>query len=250
MLKDPQAAQEGPDARRRLRAAREAYSPYVERAAEGANEAAGPFSAACTGIGLRAPHVGEIMASRPALPWLEVHPENYMGGGPQLVLLERVRREYPISLHGVGLSLGTAGDLDRRHLARLRDLVARIEPCLVSEHLSWSIAGGVPQPFAAAALYRGDAGLFAVMSRTRKKRSAAGSHREPVRHMRHDSPIPEPELAELAAAPLRPLCDVNNIFVTANLGLDAAGYLDASRRRRRGDSPAGHTRTTPTGSAS
>ena len=69
------------------------------------------------GIGLRAPHVGELLATRPAVPWLEVHPENYMSGGPALVLLEAVRREYPVSLHGVGLSLGTAEDIDRAVMA-------------------------------------------------------------------------------------------------------------------------------------
>ena len=95
-----------------------------------------------TGIGLRAPHVAEIMASRPVLPWLEVHSENYLGGGPELGRLEQVRREYPVSLHGVGLSLGTDGNLDGRHLARLRALAGRIEPCLVSEHLSWSTVDG------------------------------------------------------------------------------------------------------------
>src|SRR5438552_10852523 len=85
------------------------------------------------GIGLRAPHVGELLATRPAVPWLEVHPENYMSGGPALASLEAVRREYPVSLHGVGLSLGTAGDIDARHLRRLQSLVDRLEPCLVSE---------------------------------------------------------------------------------------------------------------------
>src|SRR5262249_48054383 len=95
-----------------------------------------------TGIGLRAPHVAEIMASRPALSCLEVHSENYLGGGPEPGRLEDLRREYPVSLHGVGLSLGTDGDLDQRHLGRLRTLIGRIEPCLVSEHLSWSIVDG------------------------------------------------------------------------------------------------------------
>src|SRR5262249_40768909 len=95
-----------------------------------------------TGICLRAPHVAVIMSSRPVLSCLEVHSENYLGGGPELGRLEALRREYPVSLHGVGLSLGTDGNLDARHLGRLRALVARIEPSLVSEHLSWSIVDG------------------------------------------------------------------------------------------------------------
>src|SRR2546428_9023794 len=77
------------------------------------------------GIGLRAPHVGELLATRPAVPWLEVHPENYMMGGVALASLETARREYPISFHGVGLSVGSAGGIYRRHLQRLRMLDER-----------------------------------------------------------------------------------------------------------------------------
>src|SRR5207249_2973131 len=93
------------------------------------------------GIGLRAPHVGELLATRPAVPWLELHPENYMRGGAALASLESVRSEYPVALHAVGLSLGTAGTIDQQHLAWLKALIDRIEPCLVSEHLSWSSTG-------------------------------------------------------------------------------------------------------------
>src|SRR5262245_51035247 len=71
---------------------------------------------AAAGIGLRAPHVAEVIACRPPLPWLEVHAENYLGGGPAIAQLEAVRRDYPISLHGVGLSLGTDGAMDFGHL--------------------------------------------------------------------------------------------------------------------------------------
>ena len=95
-----------------------------------------------SGIGLRAPHVGEVLATRPPVGWLEVHAENYMGGGPALRDLERIRRDYPVALHGVGLSLGTAAGIDARHLERLTRLAERLEPCFVSEHLSWSVAAG------------------------------------------------------------------------------------------------------------
>jgi hypothetical protein len=94
------------------------------------------------GIGLRAPHVAPVIASRPRVGWLEVHAENYLGGGPAPRALEALRRDYPVSLHGVGLSLGSAEGLDQRHLERLVGLVGRMEPVLVSEHLSWSVAGG------------------------------------------------------------------------------------------------------------
>ena len=95
------------------------------------------------GIGLRTCHFREILRQRPAIGWVEVHSENYFcDGGQPLHLLDKVRECYPVSLHGVGLSLGSAEPLDREHLARLRRLVGRIEPGLVSEHLSWSMAGG------------------------------------------------------------------------------------------------------------
>ena len=95
------------------------------------------------GIGLRAPHVAEVLATRPAIGWLEVHAENYMGAGAPLAALERVRADYPLSVHGVGLSLGSAAALDNRHLSRLQRLITRLAPACVSEHLSWSIAGGI-----------------------------------------------------------------------------------------------------------
>src|SRR5882762_5658724 len=91
---------------------------------------AGPTGA---GIGLRAPHVAEILATRPAVAFLEVHAENYMGGGPAPAALERLRCDYPFSLHGVGLSLGGSDPLDTRHLARLARLVERLDPVFVSE---------------------------------------------------------------------------------------------------------------------
>ena len=185
------------------------------------------------GIGLRAPHVAEVLASRPALPWVEAHPENYMGGGPQLAALERVRREYVVALHGVGLSLGTSGDLDRRHLGRLHALVERIEPCLVSEHLSWSSTGGaylnhlLPLPYT-------EETLDEFARHVAEAQDALGRRlliETPSSYLRfRHSPIPEPEfLAELARRTgCGLLCDVNNVFVTAcNLGLDAIAYLDA-----------------------
>src|SRR6266550_1894268 len=91
------------------------------------------------GIGVRSPHVARVRAERPPLGWLEVHSENYfVDGGPAIAALEAIRRDYPISLHGVGLSLGSADALDARHLGRLKHLVSRIDPGAVSEHLCWS----------------------------------------------------------------------------------------------------------------
>ena len=111
------------------------------------------------GIGLRAPHYRELLAELPAVGWLEVHSENYFGdGGQPLHYLERARAHYPLSLHGVGLSLGSAHALDREHLWRLAALVRRFEPDLVSEHLSWGAVPGrhlndlLPLPYTEEAL--------------------------------------------------------------------------------------------------
>jgi uncharacterized protein (UPF0276 family) len=94
------------------------------------------------GIGLRQPHYREMFERTPALGFLEVHSENFfLDGGAAMHALERARVAYPISLHGVGLSLGSSGAMARQHLAKLQRLVERIEPTLVSEHLSWSGLG-------------------------------------------------------------------------------------------------------------
>ena len=81
-----------------------------------------------SGIGLRWPHVAEVVATRPAVGWMEVHAENYMGGGLAIETLERLRRDYPLSIHGVGLSLGTAEGLDAAHLERFATLIDRVQP--------------------------------------------------------------------------------------------------------------------------
>src|SRR5260370_31304302 len=101
----------------------------------------GPIPAQA-GIGLRFQHHQAVVETRPEIPWFEVHTENYMGGGTPLRYLEAIRRDYPVSFHGVGLSLGSAEGIDRCHLERLRSVVDRIAPALLSEHLSWSVVGG------------------------------------------------------------------------------------------------------------
>ena len=97
-----------------------------------------------TGIGLRQPHYREVFERRPPLAFLEVHSENFfLEGGASMHALERARDAYPVSLHGVGLSLGSADRLADEHLAKLKRLVDRVEPALVSEHLCWGAVGGV-----------------------------------------------------------------------------------------------------------
>jgi hypothetical protein len=185
------------------------------------------------GIGLRAPHVAEIMATRPALGLLEVHTENYLGGGPALAALERLRGEYSISLHGVGLSLGGAEPLDERHLRRVKSLVERLQPALVSEHLAWSIGGGaylnhlLPVPYDLVRL----AATSRRIAQVQETLGRAILVENPARYLRFlHSPIPEPEfLAELSRRTgCGILLDVNNVYVSSrNFDEDPVAYLDA-----------------------
>lgn len=99
---------------------------------------------ASAGIGLRDPHAVEIDDTRPAIGWLEVHSENYFGHDRHRHRrLQRLRADFPLSLHGVGLSLGSVDPLDAVHIAALADLVDRYEPWLVSEHACWGSIGGL-----------------------------------------------------------------------------------------------------------
>jgi uncharacterized protein (UPF0276 family) len=186
------------------------------------------------GIGLRAPHLAQILDRRPALGFLEVHSENYFGdGGEPLAALERVRRDYALSLHGVGLSLGSTDPLDERHLARLESLVRRFEPALVSEHLCWSSAAGrhandlLPLPCTEEALAHVVARIDAVQQRL-ARRILVENVSSYLQF--EESTIPEWEF--VAAAARRSGCgvllDVNNIWVNAvNFGFDAYRYLEA-----------------------
>jgi uncharacterized protein (UPF0276 family) len=202
------------------------------------------------GIGLRFPHHQAVADTRPAVSWFEVHAENYMGGGTPLRCLEAIRRDYPLSLHGVGLSLGSAEGLDAAHLERLRRTVERLEPGLVSEHLSWSVVGGTyladlfPLPMTEEA--------FAVVCRHVEQVQACLKRRILVENpstylqFRH-STIPEWEflarVAERTGCGI--LCDVNNIFVSAcNHGWNASAYLAALPSASIGEVHlAGHTVT-------
>jgi uncharacterized protein (UPF0276 family) len=156
-----------------------------------------------------------------------------MGGGAAPALLDAIRRDYPLSLHGVGLSLGSADGLDPAHLGRVRDAVERFGPGLVSEHLSWSLTGGtylgdlLPLPLTVEALD--------VICRHVDQAQAFLRRRllieNPSSYLRYrHSTIPEWEfLAEVTRRTgCGILCDVNNIYVSAcNHGWDASAYLAA-----------------------
>ena len=203
---------------------------------------------AAVGIGLRFPHHRAVLDERPAVAWLEVHPENYMGGGGPLRYLDAIRRDYPLSLHGVGLSLGSADGLDERHLLRLQNVVGRIEPGLISEHLSWTAIGGthladlLPLPLTDEAL--------AIVCRnvevTQERLGRTILIENPSSYLRYrHSTIPEWEFLGAIAARTGCgiLCDVNNIYVSAcNHGFDARRYLRSLPAERIGEIHlAGHT---------
>ena len=203
---------------------------------------------AAAGIGLRFQHHRAVLDSRPDVAWLEVHTENYMGGGASIRTLEAIRRDYPVSLHGVGLSLGSADGLDIAHLERIREVARRIEPGLMSEHLSWSSAGGtyladlLPLPMTDEAL---DLVCRHVdQSQTFLQRRILVENPSSYLRFAH-STIPEWEfLAEVAQRTgCGILCDVNNIYVSAcNHGWNASAYLAALPVRSIGEIHlAGHT---------
>ncbi len=185
------------------------------------------------GIGLRFPHHRALVERRPGVAWIEVHPENYMGGGPSVAALEAARALYPVALHGVGMSIGSAEAIDGAHLERLAALADRIAPGLVSEHLSWSVASGtyladlLPLPLTDEALDVVCRNVGRVQDRL--KRTILIENPSTYLEFGH-STIPESEF--LAALARRSgcgiLCDVNNIYVSAcNHGWDAAAYLAA-----------------------
>jgi len=184
-----------------------------------------------TGIGLRFQHHQAVIDARPDVAWMEVHTENYMGGGTPLRHLDAIRRDTPISLHGVGLSLGSAEGLDPAHLQRIKQVAERIEPGLMSEHIAWSVvdrnylADLLPLPMTEEALE--------VVCRHVDQMQSYVNCRILVENpstyviFRH-STIPEWEFMAAVAARTGCgiLCDVNNIYVSAqNHGWDASAYL-------------------------
>lgn len=187
------------------------------------------------GIGLRHPHVPRFLAGpAPPVGWVEVHSENYLSeGGPRLAALETIRRDFPVSCHGVGLSLGSADGLDRTHLAALKRLFDRIEPGLISEHVAWSVADGaylndlLPLPYTEEAL--------TVLCRNIDDAQATFGRRILVENPSTYVAFAQSTLTEwafLAEVVRRTGCglllDVNNIHVSAtNRGFDAEAYLDA-----------------------
>jgi uncharacterized protein (UPF0276 family) len=208
------------------------------------------------GIGLRFQHHQAVVESRPDVAWMEVHTENYMGGGTPLRYLDAIRRDFPISLHGVGLSLGSFEGLDQAHLERIRRVAERVEPGLMSEHIAWSVVAGtyladlLPLPMTEEALEV----VCRHVDQTQSFLQRRILVENPSSYLTFGhSTIPEWEfivaVAERTGCGI--LCDVNNIYVSAhNHGWDASTYLAALPPAAIGEIHlAGHTvRPLPDGS--
>ncbi len=186
------------------------------------------------GVGLKPEHYDAILGEEPDVGWFEIHAENYMGaGGPPHRYLSAIRDRYPLSLHGVGLSIGADRPLDRAHLMRLKALDRRYRPGMFSEHLAWSTHETVffndllPLPYNPAAVQR-------VADHIDEVQETVG------RRMLLENPssylvFVESTMSEvdfLSEVARRTGCglllDVNNVQVSAvNLGIDAIAYLDA-----------------------
>ena len=191
----------------------------------------GPIPASA-GIGLRSAHHDALLAERPAVGFIEAHTENYFhDGGAAVRALLRARADYPLSLHGVGLGLGSAEGIDRQHLARVKLAIQRFEPALVSEHACWGHAGGehsndlLPLPYteeAAQLLARHVAEAQDVLGTQLLIENVSAY--VAFEHSR----LTEWEFlgAVVGGSGCALLLDVNNVYVNAqNLGLDAGAFL-------------------------
>ena len=186
------------------------------------------------GAGLKPAHQRHVLDARPDVGWFEVHAENYMGaGGPPHHFLERVRALYPLSVHGVGLSIGSADGMPPGHLARLKSVVDRYQPFIVSEHLAWSTHEGtflndlLPLPYTE--------GTLALVARHVDEAQTVLGRRilieNPSTYLRFEGEE-MPETDFLRALVRRTGCglllDVNNVVVSAaNHGFDPRAYLEA-----------------------
>lgn len=193
-----------------------------------------PLLPARPGVGYKAQHYADIMASPGPLGWLEIHAENYMGdGGRPIAQLRHLAERFPISVHGVGLSIGGEDDLDTDHLARLKHLVGWLNPASFSEHLAWSTHDShfyndlLPLPYTTQTLTR-------VATHINQVQDVVGRQmllENPSSYLAFaESTMSETDfLRELVARTgCGLLLDVNNVFVSAtNLQTSPQAYIDA-----------------------
>src|ERR671921_656080 len=186
------------------------------------------------GVGFKAEHFAEALAAPAADLWFEVHAENYMvAGGPRLAALEMLRRQRPLSLHGVGMSLAGAAEPDPMHLAALKRLVDRFEPELVSEHLAWSRLDGrcfpdlLPVPRTNQVLGRCAANIGRVQDALGRQILIENpTHYLALRDHSWSETSFLTELARRSGCGL--LIDVNNVVVGAhNLGYDPVAWINS-----------------------
>ena len=185
------------------------------------------------GLGLKPQHFDDALQCAEAGMWFEVHPENYlMAGGPRLAWLDAVRSRHPVSLHGVSLSLAGEAAPDQQHLLRLKQLIRRVEPALISEHLAWSTLDGryypdlLPVPRTSDILLRVAANIQCTQEQL-QRRIAIENPSHYLRMGNHDWSETDflGELVRRTGCGL--LVDVNNVYVSAhNIGYDAHTYLD------------------------
>lgn len=184
------------------------------------------------GIGLRLPHLAEVVATTPQVGWLEIHPENFLANPHAAQLLDEIARGYSVSVHTVGVSVGSATGLDRAHLARVRALVDRIRPAYVSGHLAWSSLGStylndlLPLPYDAES-------LAVVAAHVAEVQDALGRQyliENPSSYVGfRGSAMTEPEFlsALVDRTGCGVLCDVSNVYLSAhNMRFDAKRYID------------------------
>jgi uncharacterized protein (UPF0276 family) len=185
------------------------------------------------GIGLRSIHHHALLQQGPAIGWIEAHTENYFHeGGAAARALEHARANYPLSLHGVGLGLGSAQGLDREHLRLVKRAIDRFEPALVSEHACWGQAGGeyfndlLPLPYTEEAVH--------LLARQVAQAQDFLGRRLLIENVSAYVSFEHSQMAEwefLAAVARESGCglllDVNNVYVSAcNLGIDAQAFIN------------------------
>lgn len=190
------------------------------------------------GLGLRQPHYEDFLELKPKIGWVEVHSENYLCcGGSSFDYLLKIRRNYPVSLHGIGMSLGSADGLDLEHLKQVKNLIEIIDPCFISDHLSWSSKDGYFLPELLPTPYNKE--CLAVFSKNiSMAQDFLGREimvENPSTYLEYtNSTYAEPEflnlLAEKTGAGI--LLDVNNIYVSAqNHNWSALEYLNSIEAR-------------------
>lgn len=185
------------------------------------------------GVGLRSCHYAHITTEKPNIPWFEVISDNYLcDGGPSLANLEAIRASYPVTLHGVGMSLGSTDPLNKDYLRRLKSLIHKVDPLLVSDHLCWTSFHGqyfhelLPLPYTEEAVWH-------AVNRIKEAQDYL-EHRLMIENVssylafKH-STLTEWQFLQAVAeeADCLILLDINNIYVSAkNNGFDPHHYLD------------------------